>query len=67
MNGRLELRQPPSDLAHLLANLDRGVVPNPDREQPQRPVAQLRGLDRRDQLARASIARAFPTRPGFHT
>ena len=41
MRRRLELRQPAGDLGHLLLHLNRGVVADPDREQPQRPVAQL--------------------------
>jgi hypothetical protein len=54
---RLELHQPPRDLGHLLLHLNRGVVADSDRKQPQRSVAQLGhcACTRRDQ--RSSIDR----------
>lgn len=41
MRGWLELLQPASDLGHLLLHLDRRVVSDANRQQPQDPVAQL--------------------------
>jgi hypothetical protein len=46
MRRRLELREAAGDLGHLLLHLDRGVVADPNREQSQRPLAQLGSFER---------------------
>ena len=64
VRGRLELRQSASDLGHLLLHLDRRVIAHADGEQPQRPVAQLRDLDRGGELKRSLCAQTDSIRSG---
>ena len=53
MRRPLQFCQPTGDLGDPILNLDRRVIPHPDRQQPQRPVTELRRLDRRGRPERS--------------
>ena len=59
------LPPPPRDLGHLLLHLNRGVVADPDRKQPQRSVAQLGRFvcTRRDERSSISAVTSPPIGP----